>query len=162
MWTKTSGSWCGVKGFIIFGICNNGYARDFWFMEYPVKHIKNRNRLKICKKLLKHSWDTCILLYLLVFAGWIRQFHTPWWHDPDTPRSVQIAPRLPGTLESVKQKFYLDTALSRHLKKLTCKWTLPQVFICLRPSSSPISFCLGWVAILGSESGQIQRGGGGG
>ncbi len=109
---KTSGSWCGVKGFIIFGICNNGLRLRFLVYGVSSKIFWKQKliRLTICKKLLKHSWHN--FLYLLVFAGWIRQCHTPWWHDPDTLGSVQIAPRLPGTLESVKQKFYLDTALT--------------------------------------------------
>ncbi len=40
--------------------------------------------------------------------------------------------------------------------KLTCKGTLRQVIICLRPPSLP-GFCLGWSSnFVGSESGQIQ------
>jgi hypothetical protein len=40
--------------------------------------------------------------------------------------------------------------------KLTCKWTLQQVFICLRPPPL-LGFCLGWYSnFLGSESGQKQ------
>jgi hypothetical protein len=39
---------------------------------------------------------------------------------------------------------YIDTkAKWSHLKKLTCKETLRQVFICLRPSPL-LGFCLGW------------------
>ncbi len=41
------------------------------------------------------------------------------------------------------------------LKKLTCKWTLWQAFICLMPPL--LGFCLGWSSnSVGSESGQIQ------
>jgi hypothetical protein len=43
----------------------------------------------------------------------------------------------------------------RHLK--TCKWTLRQVFICLRPPLL-LGFCLEWSSnFVGSESGQIQN-----
>ncbi len=56
--------------------------------------------------------------------------------------------------------FYLYTvdtkANCRHLKKLPCKGTLRQVFICLRPPSL-LGFCLGWCSnFVGSESGQKQ------
>ncbi len=39
------------------------------------------------------------------------------------------------------------SAKCRYLKKLTCKGTLRQVFICLMPPPL-LSFCLGWIAIL--------------
>ncbi len=54
---------------------------------------------------------------------------------------------------------YIDTkAKCRYLKKLTCKGTLRQVFICLRPPSH-LGFFLGWYSnFVGSESGQIQSG----
>ncbi len=42
------------------------------------------------------------------------------------------------------------------LKKLTCKGTLRQLFICLRPPPL-LGYCLGWsINFVGSESGQIQ------
>ncbi len=45
---------------------------------------------------------------------------------------------------------------SSHLKQLTCKGTLRQGFICLRPPPL-LGFCLGWCSnFVGSESGQIQ------
>jgi hypothetical protein len=49
---------------------------------------------------------------------------------------------------------YIDTkAKCRHLKRLTCKGTLRQVFICLRPPPPP-GFCLGWSSnFVGSEFG---------
>jgi hypothetical protein len=48
---------------------------------------------------------------------------------------------------------YIDTkAKCRHLKKLTCKGTLRQEFICLRPPPL-LGFCLGWSGnFVGSES----------
>ncbi len=51
---------------------------------------------------------------------------------------------------------YVDTkAKCRHLKKLTCKGTLRQVFICLR--FSPLRVFLGWSSnLVGSQSDQIQ------
>ncbi len=53
--------------------------------------------------------------------------------------------------------FFLDTkAKCRHLTKFTCKATLRQVFIFLRPSPL-LGFCQGWSSdFVGSESGQIQ------
>ncbi len=53
---------------------------------------------------------------------------------------------------------YIDTKEKcRHLKKLTCKGTLRQVFICLRPPFL-LGFCLGWSSnYVGSKSGQIYR-----
>ncbi len=52
---------------------------------------------------------------------------------------------------------FIDTkAKCRHLKKLTCKWTLRQVFLCLSPPRL-LGFCLGWSSnFIGSESGQIH------
>ncbi len=52
---------------------------------------------------------------------------------------------------------YIETtAKCRHLKKWTCKGTLRQVFICLRPPPL-LGFCLGWSSkFVGSESCQIQ------
>ncbi len=52
---------------------------------------------------------------------------------------------------------YIDTkAKCRHIKKFTCKGTLRQVFICLRPPSLQ-GFCLGWSSnFVGSEYCQIQ------
>jgi hypothetical protein len=52
---------------------------------------------------------------------------------------------------------YIDTkAKCRHLKKLTCKGTLREVIMCLRPPPL-LGFCLGWSSnFVGSESGQIQ------
>jgi len=52
---------------------------------------------------------------------------------------------------------YVDTkAKRRHLKNLTSKGTLRQVFICLR-SPFPPCFCLGRSSnFVGCESGQIQ------
>ncbi len=47
-------------------------------------------------------------------------------------------------------------AKCRYLKKLTCKGTLRQVFICLRPPPL-LGICLGWSSsFVGSESGQKQ------
>jgi hypothetical protein len=47
-------------------------------------------------------------------------------------------------------------AKCRHLKKLTRKWTLRQVFTCLRPPPL-LSFCLGLSSnFVRFESGQIQ------
>ncbi len=63
----------------------------------------------------------------------------------------------------IKDSFYLpfflliilwteSNAKCRHLNKFTCKGTLGQVFICLRPSSLLV-FCLGWSSnFVGSES----------
>jgi hypothetical protein len=49
-----------------------------------------------------------------------------------------------------------SNAKCRHLKKLTCKGSLKQVFICLRPPLL-LGFCFGWSSnFVGSESGQIQ------
>jgi hypothetical protein len=49
-----------------------------------------------------------------------------------------------------------NNAKCRPLKKCTCKWTLRQVFICLRPSRL-LGFCFGWSCnFVGLESGQIQ------
>jgi hypothetical protein len=46
--------------------------------------------------------------------------------------------------------------MSLYLKKLTCKGTLGQVFICLSPPPL-LGFCLGWCSnFVGSESGQKQ------
>jgi hypothetical protein len=43
-----------------------------------------------------------------------------------------------------------------HIKKFTCKGTLQQVFIYLRPLPL-LGFCLGWCDnFVGSESGQTQ------
>ncbi len=52
---------------------------------------------------------------------------------------------------------YKDTkSKCLHLRKLTCKGTLRQMFICLRPPPL-LDFCLGWSSnFVGSESGQIQ------
>ncbi len=52
---------------------------------------------------------------------------------------------------------YIDTkAKCRHIKKLTCKGTLRQVFICLRPPPL-LGFCLGRFSnFVDSESGQIK------
>jgi hypothetical protein len=57
-----------------------------------------------------------------------------------------------------RRKFRLieSNAKCRHLKKFTCKGTLQQVFICLRPPPL-LGFCMGWSSkFVGSESGQIQ------
>ncbi len=55
-----------------------------------------------------------------------------------------------------KVRLIESNAEYRYLKKLTCKGTLQQVFICLRPPPLP-SFCLGWQGnFVGSECGQIQ------
>ncbi len=62
--------------------------------------------------------------------------------------------------------FASSTALTHYLyrhqsimsssKKLTCRGTLRQVFICLRPPPH-LGFCLGWCSsFVGSKSGQIQ------
>ncbi len=49
-----------------------------------------------------------------------------------------------------------NNAKCRYLKKSTCKETLRQVFICLRPLPL-VGFCLGWYSNFeGSESGQKQ------
>ncbi len=49
-------------------------------------------------------------------------------------------------------------AKCRYLKNLSCKWTLRQVFIFLRPSPL-LGFCLGWKSkFVGSESDQKQSG----
>ncbi len=52
---------------------------------------------------------------------------------------------------------YIDNkAICCHLKQLTCKGTLRQLFICLRPPPL-LGFCFGWCSnFVGSESGQIQ------
>ncbi len=52
---------------------------------------------------------------------------------------------------------YTDTkAKCRHLKKLTCKGTLGQVFFCLRTNPPLPGFCLGRSNnLVGSECGQI-------
>ncbi len=55
------------------------------------------------------------------------------------PEVVSVIRRKIGQIES--------NAKYRHLKKLTCKGTLRQVFICLRPPSPPSSFW-GGLAIL--------------
>jgi hypothetical protein len=47
-------------------------------------------------------------------------------------------------------------AKSRNLKRLTCKGTLREMFICLRPPTL-LYFCLGWSRnFVGSETGQTQ------
>ncbi len=65
----------------------------------------------------------------------------------------------PGGIDYFKRRkirLIENNAKSRHLKKLTCKWTSRQVFICLMPPPL-IGFCLGWCGnFVGSESGQIQ------
>ncbi len=52
---------------------------------------------------------------------------------------------------------YIDTkAKCCHLKRLTCKETLRQVFVCLRPPPL-LGVCVGWSSnLIGSESGKIQ------
>jgi hypothetical protein len=54
---------------------------------------------------------------------------------------------------------YVNTiAKCRHLKKITCKGTLQQMFIYLSPHLL-LGFCLGWCSnFVGSEYGQIQSG----
>ncbi len=49
-----------------------------------------------------------------------------------------------------------SNAKCRYLKKLACKGTLRQEFICLRPPPL-LGFCLGWLSnFVGSECGQKQ------
>jgi hypothetical protein len=59
-------------------------------------------------------------------------------------------------MELHRGKIRLVDAKCRNLKKSTCKKTLRQVFICLRPLPL-VGFCLGWCSnFVGSESGQKQ------
>jgi hypothetical protein len=61
--------------------------------------------------------------------------------------------RVSVSLRTIPDK---SNANYRHLKKLTCKRTLRQVFICLRPPPL-LGSCLGWSSnFVGSEAGQIQ------
>ncbi len=51
---------------------------------------------------------------------------------------------------------YIDTKAKCHLKTLTCKGIMRQVFICLGPPTL-IGLCLGWSSnFVGSESGHIE------
>ncbi len=50
-----------------------------------------------------------------------------------------------------------SNAKSRHQKNFSCKGTLRQLFICLRPPPD-LDYCLWWPShFVGSESGQIQN-----
>jgi hypothetical protein len=55
-----------------------------------------------------------------------------------------------------KVRLIESNAKCRYLKIYTCKGTLRQVFICLRPTPL-LGFCLGWSGnFVGSESGQFH------
>jgi hypothetical protein len=70
---------------------------------------------------------------------------------PGLLKSLMIQP-----LEQERRKIRLieSNAKCRYLKKVICKGTLPQAFICMRPLPL-LGFCLGWCSnFVGSESGQ--------
>jgi hypothetical protein len=77
------------------------------------------------------------------------------WEDP-TPHPVRQG-QPPFQHISHGLINYLDTiSKMSSSKKLTCKWTLRQMFICLRPPPL-LGFCLEWSSnFVGSESGQTQ------
>jgi hypothetical protein len=58
--------------------------------------------------------------------------------------------------DGIRRRKLESNAKCRYLKELTCKGTLRQVFICLRPPPL-LGFCQGWSSnFVGSESGQKQ------
>jgi hypothetical protein len=60
------------------------------------------------------------------------------------------------TVNHRKIRLIESNAKCCHLKELSCKGTLLEVFICLRPPPL-LGFCLGWSSnFVGSESGQLQ------
>jgi hypothetical protein len=78
--------------------------------------------------------------------------------DPGVHTTFTPGRESPITDTYMRRKIRLieSSAKCRHLRKFTCKGTLRQVFICLRPPSL-LGYCLGWSSnIVGSESGQIQ------
>ncbi len=69
---------------------------------------------------------------------------------------VQVCRIWTGWSGRRKIRLIESNAKCRHLKKLTCKATLRQVFICLRPPTL-LSFCLGWCSnFVSSESVHCQ------
>ncbi len=90
----------------------------------------------------KSSKRDIVLFWLLTLCYWIRDW------PPNAYTSFSLGRR--------KIRLIEGNAKCRHLKKLTCKGTLRQVFICLRPPPL-LGFCLGWSSnFAGSETGQIQ------
>jgi hypothetical protein len=70
--------------------------------------------------------------------------------DPDPqhqpPPLPPLASKECSVIDGYKRKMIRlikNNAKCRYLKKFTCKGTLRQVFICLRPPPL-IGFCLGW------------------
>ena len=124
---------------------------------------------------------TSTVLYILTQKHYepttVLEFRTNLWGQEPSRNRVVVPARqvtqadgieslksIPGLLKSLiippleqerrKIRLIENIAKCRHLKKLTCKGTLGQVFICLRPPPI-LGFCLGWCSnFVCPESGQ--------
>ncbi len=94
----------------------------------------------------------------------IHKFNVKKYIDTQSPKMQLTAqihtpcgpPPLPFLPNRRQIRLIESNAKCCYLKKFTCKGTLRQVFICLRPPPL-LDFCLGWCCnFVGSESGQKQ------
>jgi hypothetical protein len=127
------------------------FLRENSDREYWVWSVSNIQYLliAICNSFFV-SCTFCVLYILPSFYANYKKRHSILIEQP-TYRTSWPKASYDGLI------FYMDTkAKFRHLKKLNCKGTLWQVFICLR--LSPLrGFILGWSSnFVGSESGRYR------